>query len=83
MKAYPTCGYGHRVIDTAIELQRQLQSDSKSICKIQISVPDYYLDILIYAAPENSAEAMFSAEYQVATAPASPGVQDIVRLVGR
>lgn len=56
MQAYPTCGYGHRVIDAAIELQRQLQSDSKSICKMQISGPDYYLDILIYAAPENSAD---------------------------
>ena len=68
MKAYPTCGYAHRVIDAAIEIHQQLPSDSTGIRKIEISVPDYYLDLLVYPAPANGAEAMFSAEYNVATA---------------
>ena len=68
MKVYPTCGYTHRVIDAAIDIHPQLPSDTSRIRKIEISVPDYYLDLLIYPAPGNTAEAMFSAEYNVITA---------------
>ncbi len=68
MKAYPCCGYTHRLIDAAIELHPGLQGAIPRIRSIQISVPDYYLDLLTYARPQNMAEAMFSAEYNVAGA---------------
>ncbi len=80
MKAYPSCGYTHRLIDAAIELHAVLndklndelsdglQGAISRIRSIRISVPDYYLDLLNYARPQNMAEAMFSAEYNVAAA---------------
>ena len=69
MKAYPACGYSHRVIDAAIELHDQLGGERlQQITQITISVPDYYLDLLTYANPESPSQAMFSAEYNVVTA---------------
>ena len=68
MKAYPSCGYTHRLIDAAIDLSAGLQGAISRIESIRISVPDYYLDLLVYARPQNMAEAMFSAEYNVAAA---------------
>lgn len=68
MKAYPSCSYTHRLIDAAIDLHRRLPADSRDIRSILISVPDYYLDLLIYPQPRSPAEAMFSAEYNVAAA---------------
>ena len=68
MKAYPACGYTHRVIDAAIEIHGQMQKSIDNIRSIQISVPDYYLDLLIYPKPETEAQAMFSAQYNVAAA---------------
>jgi 2-methylcitrate dehydratase PrpD len=68
MKAYPSCGYTHRLLDAAIDLHASLSAGIDQIRSILISVPDYYLDLLIYSRPGNSAEAMFSAEYNVAAA---------------
>jgi 2-methylcitrate dehydratase PrpD len=68
MKAYPCCGYAHRLIDAAIDLHARLRAGTGDINSILISVPDYYLDLLVYPQPCNPAEAMFSAEYNVAAA---------------
>ena len=68
MKAYPSCGYSHRIIDAAIEIHRKMQQHIDGIDSIKISVPDYYLDLLIYPRPETPSEAMFSAQYNVAAA---------------
>jgi 2-methylcitrate dehydratase PrpD len=68
MKAYPSCGYTHRLLDAAIDLHARLPDGVDQIRSILISVPDYYLDLLVYSRPGNSAEAMFSAEYNVAAA---------------
>ncbi len=65
-KPYPSCGYSHRLIDAAIDLVQRHHPDPESITAINMSVPDFYLDLLVYAAPRNSAEAMFSAHYNVA-----------------
>jgi len=73
MKAYPTCGYTHRLIDAAIDIHRQLPGDTDNIRSIRISVPDYYLDILKYPSPQSTTEAMFSAQYNVAAALARGG----------
>ena len=67
-KAYPTCGYTHRAIDAAIDIHSRLNGNTKNIDSIQISLPDYYLDLLIYSKPTTVAEAMFSAQYNVAAA---------------
>jgi 2-methylcitrate dehydratase PrpD len=68
VKPYPTCGYTHRVIDAAIDIHSRLESNTENISSIQISIPDYYLDLLIYSHPGTTAEAMFSAQYNVAAA---------------
>ncbi len=68
MKAYPSCGYTHRVIDAAIDLHARLPAGTDAVSSIRISIPDYYLDLLVYAQPQTPAEAMFSAEYNVAAA---------------
>lgn len=67
-KAYPTCGYSHRAIDAAIDLHPRCKNETANIESIRISIPDYYQDLLIYARPNNAAEAMFSIEYNVAVA---------------
>ncbi len=68
MKAYPCCGYTHRLLDAAIDLHARLPAGAADINSILISVPDYYLDLLVYPQPRNVDEAMFSAEYNVAAA---------------
>ncbi len=67
-KAYPSCGYTHRIIDAAIAIHHQQSGKMGPIDSITISIPDYYLDLLVYANPQNAEEAMFSAEYSVAFA---------------
>jgi 2-methylcitrate dehydratase PrpD len=67
-KAYPTCGYSHRAIDAAIDIHTHLNGNTAGIESILISVPDYYLDLLIYENPKTVAEAMFSAQQNVAAA---------------
>ncbi len=68
MKAYPSCGYTHRVIDAAIDIHHRLGTDTENIRSVKISVPDYFLDLLVYSNPNSAAQAMFSAEYSVAFA---------------
>ena len=67
-KSFPTCGYTHRVIEAAFELHAQLPNGTGDVTSIRISVPDYYLDLLVYPRPRTAAQAMFSAEYNVAAA---------------
>ncbi|MFT5505628.1 MAG: 2-methylcitrate dehydratase PrpD [Gammaproteobacteria bacterium] len=67
-KAYPSCGYTSRIIDAALELKSSHSLQTGSIQNIKVSIPDFYLDLLVYPDPANANEAMFSAEYSVATA---------------
>ena len=68
-KPYPSCGYTSRVVDAAVALHKQTTIDQiNRIVAIEIAIPDYYLDLLVYPLPENSSQAMFSAEYAVAYA---------------
>lgn len=68
IKAYPTRGYAHRLIDAAIDFRTKLAAETRDVCALDISVPDYYLELLVYNAPQTSAQAMFSAPYNVAAA---------------
>lgn len=67
-KPYPSCSYTHRIIDAALEVVESNSVDPRDIDTVSISVPDFYLDLLIYPYPESGAEAMFSAQYTVAAA---------------
>ena len=51
IKAYPTCDYAHRVIDAAIDLRTKLAAETRDVYALDISVPDYYLNLLVYDTP--------------------------------
>lgn len=72
-KPYPTCGYGHRLIDIAIDIHRALDGDTRNIQSITVSVPDYYAEVMVYPRPTTAAEAMFSTEYNAAAGIARGG----------
>jgi 2-methylcitrate dehydratase PrpD len=67
-KAYPSCGYTNRIIDAALGIQSSHSPKTEAIQNIEVSIPDFYLDLLVYPDPANSNEAMFSIQYSVATA---------------
>ena len=66
-KPYPSCGYTHRLIDAAIDINERHAPRPADIAAVHLSVPDFYLDLLTYSDPQSITEAMFSAEYNVAT----------------
>lgn len=66
LKPYPTCGYAQRVVDGAIALHPQVAP--AAIRAITISVPAYYLDLLVYPLPTTAPQAMLSLPYAVAYA---------------
>jgi len=65
-KAYPSCGYTHRLIDAALKIYTEHRPEPGRINGIRASVPLAYLDLLTYTDPRTTAEAMFSAEYNIA-----------------
>ena len=68
-KVYPSCGYTHRSVDAAIALHAELApADLEAIAKVEVSIPDFHLAILPYAAPRTPEEALFSTAWCVATA---------------
>ena len=71
-KVYPSCGYTHRAIDCAIELNKRLaiRSADEVECATA-SLPDFYLAILPFGVPADRTEALFSTAYCIALALAS------------
>ncbi|MDH3453197.1 MAG: MmgE/PrpD family protein [Gammaproteobacteria bacterium] len=65
-KPYPSCGYTHRAIDAALELRNRNDLEFDAIESLDICVPGFYLDLLVYDVPADPAQAMFSAPYAVA-----------------
>ena len=62
IKAYPSCGYTHRIIDCARDFfSRGL--DLEKVRSIRIEVPDFHAAILPFALPANRREALFSLPY--------------------
>lgn len=65
-KVSPMCGYVQRIVEAAAALRLNVGDDLDSIEQVRISIPDYYMDILVHPKPTTAAEAMFSAEHSVA-----------------
>ncbi len=65
-KRYPSCGYTHRLIDCACQIESQI--GTSRITSIHAELPDFHAEILPFRHPENRQEAMFSIPYCVATA---------------
>jgi len=71
IKAHPTCGYTHRVIDAAIELRSQLATAGiarDDIEVIEIALPEMHASILPYQHPTSADEARFSLPFVAALA---------------
>ena len=68
-KIYPSCGYTHRSIDCAIELNQKLGIHSADeVACATASLPDFHLAILPFGVPNDRTEALFSTAYCVALA---------------
>ena len=66
-KVYPSCGYTHRSVDCAIELNRRLGIRSADeVGSATASLPDFHLAILPFGVPRDRSEALFSTAYCVA-----------------
>ncbi len=66
-KVYPSCGYTHRSVDCAIELNQMM--DIRSADEVEsatASLPDFHLAILPFGVPRDRSEALFSTAYCVA-----------------
>lgn len=73
-KVYPSCGYTHRAVDCAIELNRKLGIRSaEEVESVTVSLPDFFLAILPFGLPADRTEALFSTAYCVALALATGG----------
>ena len=73
-KVYPSCGYTHRSIDCAIELNRKLGIRSADeVESATASLPDFHLAILPFGVPNDRTEALFSTAYCVALGLATGG----------
>ena len=67
-KAYPSCGYTHRVIDCAREIHAQGLGEITNIERIVVRLPDLHADILPFVIPRDAREARFSLPFCTATA---------------
>jgi 2-methylcitrate dehydratase PrpD len=68
-KLYPSCGYTHRAVDAARELRTSLGiASADEVESVDVSLPDFYLDILPFQVPATVNEALFSTAWCVATA---------------
>jgi 2-methylcitrate dehydratase PrpD len=68
MKAYPACGYTHRLVDCALDIHAQPGFDAREIKRVTASLPDFHAAILPFHAPTKRTEALFSAPFCVALA---------------
>ncbi len=67
VKAYPACGYTHRLVDCALDIHNQLNGKLPEIKRITASLPDFHAAILPFLEPKNRREALFSIPYCCAT----------------
>lgn len=68
VKAYPCCGYTHRIIDCAIALYENGHVDVANIANIAIHLPEFHANILPFRHPNDEAEARFSLPFCTALA---------------
>lgn len=68
VKAYPSCGYTHRLIDCALDIRARDGFQASSINRIRCSLPDFHAAILPFPIPTKTSEALFSAQFCIALA---------------
>ncbi len=68
VKAYPSCGYTHRLVDCALAIRGRDGFDANSISGIRCSLPDFHAAILPFQIPTKTSEALFSAQFCIALA---------------
>jgi 2-methylcitrate dehydratase PrpD len=68
VKAYPACGYTHRLVDCALEVYRRPSFDPSGVVAITASMPDFHAAILPFHVPTARVEALFSAPFCIALA---------------
>ncbi len=68
VKAYPACGYTHRLVDCALDIHQQMNGQIANIKHIKASLPDFHAAILPFIQPKNRREALFSVPYCCAVA---------------
>jgi len=66
LKAYPACGYTHRLVDCALEIAGKIEPNQ--IKSVQAQLPDFHHAILPYGKPASRFESLFSVPFSVATA---------------
>ncbi|NKB64632.1 MAG: hypothetical protein GKR95_21785 [Gammaproteobacteria bacterium] len=66
VKAYPCCGYTHRLIDCAIQIRKNSEFDPMEVKSVTASLPDFHSNILPFQQPANRSEALFSAPFCIA-----------------
>ena len=67
-KAYPSCGYTHRLVDCALDLRARPGFSSDDIVEITACLLETHARILPFHQPESRSEALFSGPYCVALA---------------
>jgi len=65
LKAYPACGYTHRLVDCALEIAGTIEPDQ--IISVQAELPDFHYAILPYGKPTSRFESLFSVPFSIAT----------------
>lgn len=68
LKKYPSCFSTHRVIDAALQIQKEHEFSADDIKQLVVRAPTISLTPLIYHRPKNGLEGKFSAHYVVAAA---------------
>ena len=68
VKAYPACGYIHRLVDCALDIHQQISGKLPEIKSITASLPDFHAAILPFLKPQDRREAFFSVPYCCAVA---------------
>jgi len=68
VKAYPSCGYTHRIIDCALALHTRGTVGVENITHIEIYLPKFHANIMPFKHPQDDAAARFSLPFCAAVA---------------
>ena len=68
VKAYPNCGYTHRLTDCAREIFHSEGFSADEVVSIKTAQPDFHNAILVKKTPETLSEALMSVEMSIALA---------------
>ncbi|SLN13239.1 MmgE/PrpD family protein [Roseovarius albus] len=64
LKPWPSCGYTHRIMTSALALREQVPLDQ--VARIDLFLPDFHAAVLPFQRPTSRAEALFSLPFVAA-----------------